>query len=103
MTGMDKIAFSSAVGAEWSTGVYCPGCGAPAEPTNLLRMPKWHCPDPVCDFYLGWRLIPSAGTVYAVPVGEDLTADPTKDPLLRGKAVPWRRGEIKMSDQGETP
>jgi hypothetical protein len=96
MNTMQQTKPVSAVGAEWSTGVHCPGCGADAEPTNLLRMPKWHCPDSACDFARGWRLIPSAGRIYAMPVGEDPTADPSKIPALRNKAVPWLKAVSRI-------
>lgn len=83
----------SAVGAQWSTGIHCPGCGADAESINRARMPKWRCPDPTCDFARGWRLIPSAGVIYALPVGDDPAADPSKTPALRNKDVPWLKTE----------
>jgi hypothetical protein len=89
-----KLKAPSAVGAPWSAAVRCPGCRAAAEPTGLGHMPKWRCSDPTCDFARGWRLIPSAGRVYAMPVGEDLIADPSNDPLLRALAVPWHDPKV---------
>lgn len=89
-----KTRHDSAVGAPWSTGVRCPGCGAESEPTGLGHMPKWRCSEPRCDFRRGWRLIPAAGRIYAVPVGDDLTVDPSTVPLLRAQAVPWHEPRL---------
>jgi hypothetical protein len=89
MSAMQTQKLSSAVGASWSTGIHCPRCHADAAPTNRGRMPKWRCSDEACTFHLGWRLRPSNGQVFAVPVGEDADADPVKDPKLRRHAVPW--------------
>lgn len=79
----------SAVGASWSTGIHCPRCGAEAASTHRERMPKWRCSDQRCPFRLGWRLRPSNGQVFAVPVGEDADEDPITNPKLRSHAVPW--------------
>lgn len=86
-----------AAGSAWSTStIHCPCCGADAEPTNRGRMPKWRCSDQACAFRHGWRLRPSAGRVFAVPVGDDLDADPVEDPKLRIHAVPWL--DVRVSD-----